>query len=68
MTKKEPLYPHIPKRRMATTTPRDNREEVKIRFLPDSPEVLTQSMNGVGIHAKLERAFLQAISRARAKS
>lgn len=36
-----------------------------MRFLPDSPELLTQTMNGTGLRARLESVFLQAISRAK---
>jgi hypothetical protein len=68
MPKKEPLYPHIPKsRNTALRVPRQS-EDISLRFLPDSPELLTESINGTGLRTKLERAFLQAIGRARAKS
>ena len=61
MPKKEPLYPHVPKSRQ--TVPKLAQD--KLRFLPDSPEILTQTVNATGYRAKLESVFRQAIRRAK---
>jgi len=58
MPKKEPLYPHVPKSRKAE--PRQD----ELRFLPDSPEFITQTVNSTGYQARLESVFRQAIRRA----
>lgn len=65
MAKKPTLYPHVPKSR--NTTPRTSGQsvDVTLRFLPDSPELLTQTMKGTGLSAQLDRVFLQAIDRAK---
>lgn len=54
MPKKEPLYPHVPK-----------LAQVEVRFLPDSPEVLTQTIEDIGYRNKIDSAFKQAIARAK---
>ena len=59
MPKKEPLYPHMPKIRR--TAPRQD----ELRFLPDSPEFLTQTVNNTGLRARLESVFHAAIARAK---
>jgi len=56
---RQPLYPHVPKSRRAE--PR--RDE--LRFLPDSPEILTQTVNATGYRAKLASVFREAIARAK---
>jgi len=63
--KKEPLYPHVPKSR--NTTPRVPRypPDITLRFLPDSPEVLTQTVNATGYRDKLASVFREAIARAK---
>lgn len=58
---KEPLYPHVPKSRTTRTEP--SRDE--LRFLPDSPEFLAQTVNSTGYRAKLDSVFQQAIARAK---
>lgn len=63
MAKKQPLYPHVPKSRLPATPPRRVREP-GLRFLPDSPEQLAQSIAGIGYHNKLSSAFREAIARA----
>ena len=60
---RQPLYPHVPKNRK-TGVPSPN-QEVELRFLPDSPEFITQSVNSTGYRAKLESVFQQAIARAK---
>jgi len=58
---RQPLYPHVPKSRKAVTRlPQD-----ELRFLPDSPEVLAQTVTATGYRAKLESVFQQAIRRAK---
>ena len=46
-------------------TPLRNRkpEEVKLRFLPDSPEQIAQSLGPTGYLGKLEKAVREAINR-----
>lgn len=61
---RQPLYPHVPKSRNATRVPGQSGD-IRLRFLPDSPELLTQTMNGTGLRARLESVFLQAIARAK---
>ncbi len=60
---RQPLYPHIPKGRHAALRVPGRSGDITLRFLPDSPELLTQTMNGTGLRSKLESVFLQAISR-----
>ena len=54
---KQPLYPHVPKSRV--TKPK----EIELRFLPDSPEMLTQTVRATGYRDKLASVFQQAIAR-----
>ena len=62
MAKKEPLYPHVPKnRKTGVSSP---NQEVELRFLPDSPEFITQSVNSTGYRARLESVIREAIKRA----
>ena len=65
MAKKQPLYPHVPKSRNAVPRVSGKSVDIPLRFLPDSPELLTHTMNGTGLRARLENVFLQAISRAK---
>lgn len=61
MPRREPLYPHIPKsRKIDLATP---NQEVKLRFLPDSPEFIAQTINGTGYQPQLERVVREAIAR-----
>ena len=74
---KRPLYPHMPKSKIVKTYPSFDRkgypmissqpqtDEAKLRFLPDSPEVLAQTANGTGYRGKIEQVFRQAIARVR---
>ena len=57
---KGPLFPHIPSRTTRTELSRDD-----LRFLPDSPEFLTQTINSIGYRAELDSVFQQAIARAK---
>jgi len=61
---RQPLYPHVPKSRNATRVPGQSGD-ITLRFLPDSPEFLTQTVNNTGLREKLESVFLQAIDRAK---
>lgn len=56
---RQPLYPRIPNRK--TTRLPDDR----LRFLPDSPEVLAQTVNNTGYREKLASVFREAIARAK---
>ena len=58
---REPLYPHVPK--TAQSVPKSAPD--KLRFLPDSPEVLTQTMTATGYRDKLASVFHEAIARAK---
>jgi len=62
---RQPLYPHVPKGRNAAPRVPGQSEDITLRFLPDSPEILSQTMNGTGLRARLESVFLQAIDRAK---
>ncbi len=58
---KEPLYPHVPKGgKTVTRLPQD-----ELRFLPDSPEFLAETITCTGCREKLDRVFQQAIARAK---
>ena len=65
MPKKPPLYPHVPKSRNATPRAPGRPRDITLRFLPDSPELLTQTVNNTGLRARLDSTFLQAIDRAK---
>lgn len=65
MAKKQPLYPHIPKSRNAAPRVPGQSEDITLRFLPDSPEVLTQTVSATGYRDKLASVFQQAIARAK---
>jgi len=62
---RQPLYPHVPKSRNTAPRAPSYPPDITLRFLPDSPELLTQTMNGTGLRARLEGVFLQAIDRAK---
>ncbi len=58
---RQPLYPHIPNiRKPVTRLPDDG-----LRFLPDSPEFLAETITCTGCRDKLECAFQEAIKRAK---
>jgi len=57
----KPLYPHVAKSRNAE--PRLPQDE--LRFLPDSPEFLAETITCTGCREKLDNAFREAIVRAR---
>ena len=65
MVKRQPLYPHVPKSRNTETRVPDQPPDIRLRFLPDSPEFLTQTMNNTGYRARLESVFQVAIARAK---
>lgn len=54
------LYPHEPK----SSKPVTRLPEDGLRFLPDSPEVLVQTVNNTGYREKLASVFREAIARA----
>ncbi len=56
---RQPLYPHVPKSRHKIETSLKG-----LRFMPDSPEILAQTVSATGYRTKLEQVFLQAIARA----
>jgi len=65
MGRKEPLYPHVPKsRRTATPGVPQSGQEVRLRYLPDSPEFIAQTINGTGYRPQLGRVVREAIARA----
>lgn len=64
MAKKQPLYPHVPKRRSPAPRIPSYPPDIALRFLPDSPEFLNRTMRNTGLSDRLEGAFLQAIDRA----
>jgi len=61
MAKKQPLYPHVPK----SINAGPGLPKVELRFLPDSPEVLAQTVSSTGYREKLASVFQQAIARAK---
>jgi len=65
MPKNQPLYPHIPKSRNTTPRVPGHPQDIGLRFLPDSPEFLTQTVNNTGLRARLESVFHAAIARAK---
>jgi len=62
---RQPLYPHVPKGRNAAPPGPGQAKDITLRFLPDSPEVFTQTINSTGCRNKLECAFKEAIARAK---
>ncbi len=62
---KEPLYPHVPKNRNAAPRVPGQSGDITLRFLPDSPEFLAETINNTGLRARLESVFQQAIARAK---
>ena len=63
---RQPLYPHVPKSRQPRVIPiepRRPREREELEFLPDSPEVLAQTIDATGYRSKIDNAFQQAIRR-----
>jgi len=67
---KEPLYPHIPKSRQARvipTEPRRPRGGDELEFLPDSAEVLAQTIANTGYRDKIDSAFRAAIKRVKGR-
>ena len=60
---RQPLYTHIPRSRKTVPAVPSPNQEVKLRFLPDSPEFITQSVNGTGYRSQLERTVREAIAR-----
>jgi len=64
MARREPLYPHVPKSRKPGLRVPSPNQEIELRFLPDSPEVLTRTVNATGYRAKLANVFREAIRRA----
>ncbi len=61
MPRREPLYPHVPKGRQSV--PKLAQDE--LRFLPDSPEFLAETVSCTGCREKLDSVFQQAIARAK---
>ncbi len=62
---RQPLYPHIPKSRNTAPRVPGRSQDIRLRFLPDSPEFLTQTVNNTGLRGRLESVFHAAIARAR---
>lgn len=65
MPGKEPLYPHIPKSRNISPPVLGHPPDIRLRFLPDSYETFTQTVNNTGLRARLESVFHAAIARAK---
>ena len=65
MPRREPLYPHVPKSRKPGLRIPSPNQEIELRFLPDSPEVLTRTVNATGYRAKIASVFREAIARAK---
>lgn len=65
MTKRQPLYPHIPKsRQQPVSAPR--RDAGEMRFFPDSDDEISYTTKTIGYERRLSQAFQEAIARARA--
>ena len=65
MPEKQPLYPHVPKGRKPEPRVPGQPEDIRLRFLPDSPEFLTQTVNNTSLRERLESVFQAAIARAK---
>jgi len=63
MVKKQPLYPHVPKSRQPRPGISSPGQGTRLRFLPDSPEILAETINYTGCRDNLCRVFQQAIAR-----
>jgi len=64
MPKREPLYPHMPKGKTAAI---NLSQDDELRFLPDSPEFLAETITCIGCREKLDSVFQQAIARAKGR-
>jgi len=64
MPSRAPLYPHVPKSRKPGLGVSSPNQDVKLRFLPDSPEFLTLTVNNTGLRARLDSVVRGAIKRA----
>jgi len=64
MTRRQPLYPHVPKSRKPGLGIPSPIQGVQLRFLPDSPEFLTLSVNNTGLRGRLDSVVRAAIKRA----
>ena len=62
---RQPLYPHVPKSRKPGLRVPSPNQEIELRFLPDSPEFIAQSVNSTGYRGKLESVVREAIKRAK---
>ena len=62
---RQPLYPHVPKSRNPAPRVPGRPPDITLRFLPDSPEFLTQTVDNTGLRARLESVFHVAIARAK---
>jgi len=60
---RQPLYPHVPKSRNAAPRVRGQSQDITLRFLPDSPEFLAETITCIGCREKLDSVFQQAIAR-----
>ena len=65
MARREPLYPHVPKSRKPGLRVPSPNQEIELRFLPDSPEVITQTVTATGYRQKIASVFREAIARAK---
>jgi len=54
-----------PKARLIPTEPRPRRPREEIEFLPDSPEVIAQTIDAIGYREQIDSAFMEAIKRAK---
>ena len=70
MSRKEPLYPHIPKSRQARvipTEPRRPRDTEVLEFMPDSEEDMAQTVKATGYQNEIGNAFRAAINRSKGR-
>ena len=65
---RQPLYPHVPKSRNTAPRVPGQSGDITLRFLPDSPELLTQTIEDIGYRDRIDNAFLEAIVRAKLDS
>lgn len=56
---RQTLYPHITGRKR----PLKGDEDIKLKYLPDSPEFLSQTIDDIGYRARLEKVVREAIAR-----
>jgi len=63
--KPAPADEELCKTAVIPTEPRPRRPREELEFLPDSPEVIAQTIDAIGYRQQIDTAFLEAIRRAK---